>query len=74
MPLAALLLAAEAGAETSKTPYYVAGGLLVLFALLLGATGIVREDFPASRGATLGVLGLAGLLVLATMASAVLTG
>ena len=72
---AALLLAAvEEGVEASKTPYYVAGGLLVLFALSLGALGIVREDFPSSRGATFGVLGVGSVLVLATMASAVLTG
>jgi hypothetical protein len=76
MPLAALLLAAaaEAGAEASKTPYYVAGSLLVLFALLLGALGIVRDDFPSSRGVTFAVLGIAAALVAATMASAVLTG
>ena len=72
---AALLLAsaAEGGAEASKTPFYAAGGLLALFAVLVAALGIVREDFPSSRGATLGVMVVASVLVVATMATSVLT-
>ena len=74
MSSAALLLAAvEEGVEPSKTPFYLAGGLLVLFALLVAAFGVVRHDFPSSRGAATGVMALGALLVLATMATAVLT-
>jgi len=68
-----LILAASEGAEVSKTPFYLTGGLLTLFAVAVGALGVVRHDFPSSRGATTGVLGLGAVLVVATMATAVLT-
>lgn len=70
---ALLILAAAEGAETSKTPFYLTGGLLTLFAVVVGALGVVRHDFPGSRGAAMGVMGLAGVLMVATMAAAVLT-
>ncbi len=70
---ALLILASTEGAEPSKTPFYLAGGLLTLFAVVVGAVGVVRHDFPASRGATMGVMGLAAVLMVATMATAVLT-
>jgi hypothetical protein len=71
----ALVLAEAAAAHSSKTPFYVAGGLLVLFALAVSAVGVRgAETFPASRGARTGVCVLAALLVAAAMASAVLTG
>ena len=66
--------AAEAGAETSKTPFYVAGGVLTLFAVLVAALGIVRHDFPASRGALGAVMAIGLALVAATMVTSVLTG
>ena len=69
-----LILASTEGAEASQTPFYVAGGLLTLFAVLVGALGVVKHDFPSSRGVTSGVIGLAALLVVATMATAVLSG
>lgn len=68
-----LILAAAEGAEPSKTPFYLAGALLTLFAVVVGALGVVRHDFPASRGAAGGVIGLGALLVVATMATAVLS-
>jgi hypothetical protein len=70
--LAFVLLAAE---EASKTPYYVAAGALAAFAVIISAIGIRgHETFPPSKGAARAVMGLAALLVVATMASAVLTG
>jgi hypothetical protein len=61
--------------EASKTPYYVAGAALVVFAVVVSAIGITRhETFPPSKGAARGVMALAVILVAATMASAVLTG
>ena len=69
-----LILASTEGAEVSKTPFYLTGGLLTLFAVLVGALGVVKHDFPSSRGAASGVIGLAVLLVVATMAAAVLSG
>jgi hypothetical protein len=70
--LAFVLFAAE---ETSKTPYYVAAGALAAFAVIVSAIGIRRHgSFPPSKSAARAVMGLAALIVVATMASAVLTG
>jgi hypothetical protein len=69
---AALLAAVEAD-HPSKTPFYIAGALLVLFALAVSAAGVRSETFPSSRGARTGVLGLAAVLVAAAMLTAVLT-
>jgi hypothetical protein len=73
--IAALLLLAEttAEAEPSKVPFYVAGGLLVLFALVVSAAGIRSETFPPSRGGRTLVMGIGAILVVAAMATAVLT-
>jgi hypothetical protein len=74
----ALLLFAQTSAESqdepSKVAFYIAGALLVGFALVVSAIGIRAETFPPSRGARTAVIGLGVVLVLATMASAVLTG
>ena len=72
MPLALVILAAE---EHSKTPYYIAGIALAVFAVLISAIGISRhETFPPSTAAARAVMGIAAILVIATMASAVLSG
>jgi hypothetical protein len=64
-----------AAEEASKTPYYIAGIALAAFAVIISAIGISRHDtFPSSTGAARAVMGLAVVLVVATMASAVLTG
>ena len=71
MSLAMLLGAAEA--EPSKTAFYVIGGLLAGWAVLVAAAGILRREFPSSRAATGAVMGISVMLVLATMASSILT-
>jgi hypothetical protein len=70
---ALLLFAATGGEAASETPFYLAGGLLVAFAVAIAALGITRHDFPSSSGAARGVVALCAALVLATMATAVLT-
>ena len=70
-----LATVAEGGEEPSKTAFYIAGIALTVFALVIAAIGIRgHENFPPSKGAARAVMGLAVLLVAATMASAVLTG
>jgi hypothetical protein len=70
--LATLLLAAES--TKSKTPFYIVAGLLILFAAGVSALGISRhETFPPSRGTATLLLGTCAVLVLGTMATAVLT-
>ena len=64
-----------AAEEGSKTPYYIAGIALASFAVIISAIGISRhETFPSSPGAARAVMGLALVLVVATMATAVLSG
>jgi hypothetical protein len=72
---ALITFAAAEGEEGSKTAYYVAGGALAAFAVIISAIGIRGHDsFPPGKGAARGVMVLAAVLVAATMASAVLTG
>jgi hypothetical protein len=74
MPTALIVLAA-AEHGPSKTPFYVAGGLLCVFAIAVSALGIIRpESFPPTKGARAALSLLCGLLVAAVMATAVITG
>ena len=70
-----LLTAAEQGEETSKTSFYVAGLALTAFAIIISAIGIrAHGHWPSSTGTARAVMGLCALLVVATMATAVITG
>ncbi|MEO6496194.1 MAG: hypothetical protein ABIO51_01795 [Solirubrobacteraceae bacterium] len=70
---ALLVLAAEA-AEPSKTAFYVAGGALAAWAVILSAIGLSRPEFPGSEGAARGVMAISAILVIAAAAAAVATG
>jgi len=72
--LATLIAFAAEEAEPSKVSFYVAGGLLALWAVLISVFAIRRETFPSSRGQSRGVMGVSVLLIAAAMATAVLTG
>jgi hypothetical protein len=67
------LLAAVETDHPSKVPFYIAGALLVVFALVVSAVGVRSETFPPTRGARIGVTAVAVVLVAAAMLSAVLT-
>ena len=71
---ALITFAAEEGAEGSKTLFYICGGALAVWAVVVSAIGIrAHETFPPSKRAARGVMGISvGLIVLA-MASAVIT-
>jgi hypothetical protein len=70
----ALLAAADTLQKHSKTPFYIAGVLLIAFAVGISLVGIRGADtFPGSLGARRGVCALAAVLVAATMATAVIT-
>ena len=74
---ATLLFAAEAAdhEETSKTAFYLLGGLLALWAVVVSAIGISRhEAWPGNATAARGVMGISVVLVVAAMAAAVATG
>jgi hypothetical protein len=57
-----ILAAAEAAgehaeeAEKSEVPFFIAGGLWALFAVVISVFGFLRPDFPTSDGAARGVM------------------
>ncbi len=74
MSVTALLVLAAEEAEHTPTAFYVAGGLLAGWAVLLSAVGMMRPDFPKSDGTTKGLYGVSALLVVAAAAGAILGG
>jgi hypothetical protein len=62
-----------AAAEPSKVPFYIAGGLLVIWALALAAVGLTRPAFPYSERGARGVMGVTFVLMILAMAMAVIT-
>jgi plastocyanin len=61
-------------AASTKLPYYIAGGLLAAWAVLLAAWGISHAEFPGSPGRARLVMLTSLVLVAATMTAAVVTG
>ena len=51
--------------------FYVAGGALAVWALIVSFLGITREDFPRTRGATRLVGAISIVLVLAAIGTAI---
>jgi hypothetical protein len=74
MSVMATVLAAAEEAEPSKTAFYIVGGCLAVWAVLVGSIGIARPQFAAAAGASRAVIGLTALLVAGSLAAAVLTG
>jgi len=68
-----ILAAAEAGAEhaaeaeKSELPFFLIGGALAAFAVIISVVGFKKPDFPANASAARGVMALGVTLVLATM-------
>jgi plastocyanin len=60
-------------AAPSKTPFYVIGAALAVWAVLLSAVGATRPEFPRSWGQGRLVIAATVLLVGGTMAAAVVT-
>jgi len=60
-------------AAPSKVPFYIAGGLLVLWAVLLAVYSLRHPSFPSSKGGRRGVIGVSFLLVLGATSMAVVT-
>ena len=70
----ALQLTPIVAAEKSKVPFYIAGGLLVAWALLLSlGIGMRRPDFPRTLQEQRGVMAITAVLVLAALVTAVAT-
>ena len=73
--LAALLtFAAEtAEEESSKALFYILGGAAAVWAVALFALGMRSPSFPSSAGAQRSVIVVSVLVVIAAMASSILT-
>jgi hypothetical protein len=69
----ALLVLAAEKAEPDKTGFYIAGGALAAWAVILGFLGLSRPEFPGGERGARGVMAISALLVVAAMAAAVLT-
>ncbi len=74
--LAAAEHAAEAGAHPeeehkSELPFFLLGGALALFAIVVSVFGFKKPDFPGSSGAARGIMALSVALVAATAFSIV---
>jgi len=74
MHTVAVQLAPIIAAEKSKVPFYIAGGLLVAWALFLSLViGMRRSDFPANVSQQRGVMAISAVLVLVAVSMAVVT-
>ena len=74
MHAAVLQLAPILGAEKSKVPFYIAGGVLVAWALIVSlGLGMRRPDFPSGPSQQRGVIAVTVVLVLAAVSMAVVT-
>ncbi len=74
MHAVAIQLAPIMGAEKSKVPFYIAGGALVLWAVVLSlALGMRKPEFPGSVMGERVVIAITVLLVIAAASMAVVT-
>ena len=51
--------------------FYFAGGALAVWALIVSALGVMREDFPSTRGATRLVGAISIVLVVGAVGTAI---
>ena len=60
-------------AATSHVPYYIVGGVLVLWAVVLAGIGLQRPDFPFNARGQRGVMAISFVLAVLTIAAAIAT-
>jgi plastocyanin len=74
MHLATLHLTPILAAEKSKVPFYIAGGALVAWALIVSlGLGLRRPDFPGSQSGERLLIAISAVLVAITASTAVIT-
>jgi plastocyanin len=74
MHAAALHLAPVLAAEKSRVPFFIAGGLLAAWALVVSlGLGLRRPQFPGNLGGERVVIAISLVLVLAAMSTAVIS-
>jgi hypothetical protein len=62
-----------AAAEPSKVPFYIAGGLLVVWAVALAGVGLTRPAFPYSAVGQRGAMAISVLLAALAIGLAIAT-
>ena len=62
-----------AAAEPSKTPFYIAGGAVAAWAVILASIGLTRPSFPYNDRGARAVMGISFVLVVVAIAMAVTT-
>jgi hypothetical protein len=60
-------------AETSKTPFFIIGGALAVYAVILATIGIQRPNFPFNARGQRGVVAVTAVMVVLAIAAAILT-
>jgi hypothetical protein len=68
------MLSLLAATEPSHVPWYIAGGLLAVWAVVLSAIGLRSPDFPGSEGGARVVMLISFVLMVVAMTAAVATG
>lgn len=68
-----LSILAQTTVEADKTPFYIVGGALAAWAVVLSAIGLTRPQFPGSTAAARGVMAFSAVLVAGAMVAAVAT-
>jgi uncharacterized membrane protein YecN with MAPEG domain len=70
---ALVVLAAAEAEEKSKVPFFICGGLLAAWAIVMFAVGMRSQTFPGGERGQRGVIAVSVVLVVASMATAVIT-
>jgi plastocyanin len=71
--LHALVAVLAASGEKSKTAFFICGGVLAAWAVIVSVIGLRQPDFPRNLTGSRAVMGFSALLVLATVVTAVVT-
>jgi hypothetical protein len=71
--LLALLQAAAEESEPSKVPFFICGGLFAVWAIVMFVVGMRSRSFPGGQGGERGVIAVSAVLMVAAMATAVIT-
>lgn len=79
MDLAFILAAAEhatavaehAEEHKSETPFFVAGGIFAVYAILVSVYGFKKPDFPATAAAARGIMSAGAVLMVAAVSTAI---
>lgn len=62
-----------AAAESSKVAWYIVGGVLAVYAVVLAGLGLRRPEFPFGAKGARGVMTLSFILAVLAIAAAIVT-